>query len=250
MCFRILGIGIMTVICSDELDPGLLRHPKQRLIHQLLLGDPVILQLQEEVPLPEDLLIGQSRFLRLLVESAGEISGDFSCQAGGSADDPLMVSAEDLLVHARPVIIAVHISGRDDLYKIGIPCIVLCQQDQMVVTILAGRIFPVKAGARRHVHLTADHRADPLAHAFLIEINDTKHNAVICDRGAVHSQLLHPADIVPDLVGAVQKAVFCMCVKMSESQGFSFSRTLPDHPHDHLDRHENDRDQYPDQQLH
>ena len=186
----------------------------------------MILKFKEEIPFSEDLLVGQRSFLRLFIEAPGQEPGNFARKACGSADDPLMVFTEDLFVYTRPVIIAVHISRRDDLHKVGIPCIVLRQQDQMIITVLARRIFPVKTGARSHVHFTAENRTDSLAHAFLIEINDAKHHAVIRDRGTVHPQLLHPADIVLDLVRAVQQTVFCMCVKMSESQSFSFSNVI------------------------
>ena len=91
----------------------------------------------------------------------------------------------------------------------------------MEIAVLSGRIFAVETGSWRDINFTPDDRPDPLAHAFLIEINDAVHDAVIRDRSAVHPQFFYPADIIPDLVGTVQQTVFGMCMKVSKSQGLS-----------------------------
>ena len=57
MGLLVLRVSIVDVIGGHQSNLRLLRHPKQRLVHQLLFLDPVILQFQEEVSLPEYLLI-------------------------------------------------------------------------------------------------------------------------------------------------------------------------------------------------
>ncbi len=74
MRLLILRVSIMDVIRRHQLDPRLPGHPKQGLVHKLLLLHPVILKLQEEIPLPEDLLIPKSGFLPLLIHIPQDIA--------------------------------------------------------------------------------------------------------------------------------------------------------------------------------
>ena len=87
----------------------------------------------------------------------------------------------------------------------------------MVVAVFPAGALPVKTGSRRDINFTAKDRPDALTPAFLVEIHNTVHHAVICDGRAVHAQFLHSGNIIPDLIGSVQKTVFCMCVQMCES---------------------------------
>ena len=106
-----------------------------------------------------------------------------------------MIFPQDLLVDSRLVVIPVYESDGDYLHKVLIAGIVLRQQYQMEIPVVAVRGLLVEARARSHIDLASDHRLYPGGDAFLVEIDRTIHNAVIRDRSGIHSQLLNPGDI-------------------------------------------------------
>ena len=57
MGLLILRVSIVDVIGGHQSNLRLLCHPKQRLVHQFLFLDPVVLQFQEEISFPEYLLV-------------------------------------------------------------------------------------------------------------------------------------------------------------------------------------------------
>ena len=129
-----------------------------------------------------------------------------------------MVFPQNLPVHTRPVIEAFREPLRYDPDQIRVTGVILRQQNQVIISLFPAHILAVKSGAGRDIDLTSQNRADPLFPAFLIKIHHAVHDPVIGDRCAVHAQLLHAADVVLNLVGTVQKAVFRMCVQMNKTQ--------------------------------
>ena len=212
----VLRIGIMAVVGHHQIDPGLPVHPQQLLIDDLLLGDAVILHFQEKIALPENLLIPESGFLSFLVHPPGQIPGHLSRQTCGKGDDPFVVPFQHLQIHPGLVVKALHISLGDDLHQVGVAGVVFGQQNQMIVPVISASALPVEAGARGHIHLTAQHRPDPGRIARTVKFDHAVHGAVVGDRRAVHAQLLHPGHIFFDFVGPIQKAVFRMGMKMCE----------------------------------
>ena len=56
---------------------------------------------------------------------------------------------------------------------------------------------------------------------FLIKINHTIHNTVICDGHTVHAKFLDSGDQFFDFIGAIQQTVFCMNVQMCKIHAYS-----------------------------
>ena len=94
MGLHVVRIGVMDVVGSHQLDPRLPAHAHKSLVHHLLLGHAVILELQEKIALSKDFLIPQGRLLGLLIESLHDISGHFPRQAGAEGDNPLVETPE------------------------------------------------------------------------------------------------------------------------------------------------------------
>ena len=82
MSLCVLRIGIMDVVGSHQIDPGFLAHTQKLLVYQLLLGQTVILELQEKIPFAEDFLITKGGAFCLFIHTSYKISGYFSCKAG------------------------------------------------------------------------------------------------------------------------------------------------------------------------
>ena len=137
MGLHVVLVGVVDVVGGHQLDARLPAHAHESLVHHLLLGHAVVLELQEEVSLPEDLLITQGRLLCLLVEALADISRHFSRQAGAEGYDPLVEFLQELHVHPGLVVVALRKSPGDQLHQIVVSCIVLCQQHKVVVPALA-----------------------------------------------------------------------------------------------------------------
>ena len=90
----------------------------------------------------------------------------------------------------------------------------------MVIAVLPARHLLVKAGIGGHIDLAAQDGLDALRPGLLIEIYHAEHGAVVRNGRRRHAQLLHPGHVLLNLVGAVQKAVFRMCVQMCKWHSF------------------------------
>ena len=115
----------------------------------------MVLKLQEEIPLSKGVLVAQRSPARLLVHPPGEVALHLARQAGGQGDDPLVVGLQQFIVHPGFVVETVHKSLGHDLHQVLVALVVLGQQHQVVVAVLAVYILPVETGAGGHIHLAA-----------------------------------------------------------------------------------------------
>ena len=204
MGFGIIRKGIVHIVGAYQLNPCLMAHAKQCLIDHLLLRNAVILQFKEEITLPKDRLIGQSRLFCFFILPPGDTSGHFSGQAGTQGNDTLMVFFQYGFIHTGLVIIAFHKALRYDLHQIAVACIILCQKHQMIIPVLSAGCFLIVHGSRRHIDFTAQDRTDPGSFCRTVKIDHTVHDAVIGDGRTVHAKLFNPVYVFCYLVGTVQ----------------------------------------------
>ena len=210
----ILRIRVMHVVGDHQRDVQLLTHGKQSGIHHPLRRNPMVLQLQEKIPLSEALLVFQGRLFRLVHQTFLDVPRHLSRQAGGKGDDSLMILIQKLHIHTGLIVKALCETAADDFHQVGVSRIVLRQQDQMIIPVVPAACLSVKPGIRRHIHLTADDWLDSRFLRRPVKINNAVHHPVVGDGGAVHAKLLHPADIFLYFVGAVQQTVLRMNMKM------------------------------------
>ncbi len=104
MSIRVLRSGVVAVVRGDQRDPGLCGHADKTLVDELLVVQPVILQLQEEVPLSEYIPVGQSCLFRVFIESLSNKPCHLTGKAGGGTDQPFVVLPEHFLIHPGSVI--------------------------------------------------------------------------------------------------------------------------------------------------
>ena len=116
-----------------------------------------------------------------------------AAEASGGGDQALVVRDEQLPVHPRLVVVALHERQAGELDEVAVALIVLGQQREVVVELLAALGVAARivdpAAARRtlaaglvgHVGLGADDRLDALGTALLEELEDPVHVAVIGD---------------------------------------------------------------------
>ncbi len=127
-----------------------------------------------------------------------------------------MICLQHLHIHPGLVIISLCKALADNLHQIGIAGVILRQQHQVVIAVLAAGEFLVKAGVRGHIHLAADDRINPRRLGLPVELQNPVHDSVVGDGGAVHAQFLHPPYILLDLVGTVQQGILRVDMQMRE----------------------------------
>ena len=221
MRIHILPVSIVTVIGADQRKAFLVVHPDQLAVDVPLLRDPVILQLEEKVVLPENLAVLKGSFFCPLIVPAHDCLRDLARKAGRQADNALVICPQQLFVDAGLVIKPVDKTAGDDFHEVLIPFIVLGQKDQMIVSVLSCGTFSVKTAFRGNVDLTAEDRFDSLLHCLPIEIDAPVHDAVVRDRACCHPELFDLGYIFRYFVGAVQQRIFRVDVKVGERHSAS-----------------------------
>ena len=80
--------------------------------------------------------------------------------------------------------------------------------------------FPVKTGTRSNINLAAQNGIDSGSSCSTVKINDSVHNAMVCNGCTVHPQLLHTGHVLFYFVGTVQQTVFCVDMKVRKCHLF------------------------------
>ena len=128
----VLGLDVVRVVGGDERQPGPPRDLDQPGAHRVLLGDAVVLELEEVVVGAEDLGVLACDRLRRVDVAAHDRLGQLAAEARGEADQSLGVLGEQLPVDARLVVVALEVRRADQLDEVAIAGVVARQQDQMV----------------------------------------------------------------------------------------------------------------------
>ena len=117
-----------------------------------------------------------------------------------------------LHVHTGLIIEAFHVTPGHDFHQVGVALVVLGQQHQMIIAVVAAGGLLVEPGVGSYVDLAAQDGLDPLRPGRPIEVDDAEHGSVVGNSCGSHAQLLHLGHVFFYFIGAVQKAVFCMGV--------------------------------------
>ena len=214
MRLGILRQSVMHVICHYQIDPCFFVHFKKLLIYSLLLRNPMILHFQKEISLSKNILIPKCGSFCILVHSSCKIFGHLACQAGAESNNSLMVLFQNLNIYPGFIIKAFYKAFGNNLHQIAVALIIFCKKHQMIITVLTTSCFSVEPGPRRHINLAAQNGIDPCCLCSPVKINHSIHNAMIRNSRTVHPQLFYTGHIFLDLIGTVQKTVFCMNMKM------------------------------------
>ncbi len=190
---RVLAVGVMAVVGGEEGGVQATGDLDQLRIRPVLVGDPVVLQLDEEVVPSEDVL-QPGRFLLGPLDVAGEQGLEHHpAQAPRRRDQAGVVALEELPVDAGLVVVALEIGRRRQLHEVAVALDGLGQERQVVVELLApfgiaaGVVHPspahrpLQARVAGHVGLGADDGQDALVTTGLVEVEDPVHVAVVRD---------------------------------------------------------------------
>ena len=180
----------------------------------------VVLDLDEEVPLAEGLVVPHGQVLGLGHAIVQQQLREFGADASRQADQPLAVLCEDLLVDPGLVVVALEIRPRREPKQIAKADAVACQQGQVIGIPLVAR--PARAGrpigslAGCDVSFDPHDRHDSRRLGLAEEFDRAEEIAMIRERHRGHPQRLDPIDQVGDLALTVEQAVMAVTVKMYE----------------------------------
>ena len=133
---HVVGLGLLAahvveVVRGHEREARVLRQAQQLGIEGALLGQAVILELEEEVVATKDVGVltsdTPSRFGVVDLECAG----DLAAQAGRQADEALAVACQQLTVQARLVVVAVQVRRGDDATEVLVAGPVLGEEHEV-----------------------------------------------------------------------------------------------------------------------
>ena len=192
----VVGVGlrlvdVVEVVRHDEREAGLRRQAEELRVEAGLLGDPVVLELQEEVARAEDVavLAGQGPGQLPVVDL--ERLRDLPAEAGGEADEALGVAGQELAVDPRLVVVAVEVGVGEEPAEVPVADEVLGQEDQ-VEGLRVGLPLAVAHGPAGDVRLHADDRLDPLGPGGLVEGDRAVEGAVVGQGEGIEARAARP----------------------------------------------------------
>ena len=224
----VLAVGVVAVVGGEQRGADAAGDLEQLRVGAVLLGDAVVLDLDEEVVPPEDVLEPAGLLERPLLVAPHQRLEHVAAEAAGGGDDALAVLLEEVPVEAGLVVVALEEGPAGELDEVAVADVALGQQREVVVELLAASgvaagvvhatppAGPLEPAVVGHVGLGAQDRLDPVLLARLVERQDPVHVAVVGDadrRLAVGRGRRH--DVV-DTCGAVEHRVLGVHVEVGE----------------------------------
>ncbi len=186
-------VRVVAVVRREERGADLLGDLDQFRVRVALGLQTVVLEFDEQIVAPEDVLQPGRLGQRTLLVAVHERLQHVATEAAGGGDEAVGVLLEQLPVHPGLVVVALHEGEARELDEVLVTGLVLGQQRQVVVELLAAlgvapRVVDPAAAGRSltavvvgHVGLGADDRLDPLLVALAVEVERAVHVAVIGD---------------------------------------------------------------------
>src|SRR5690606_7868357 len=230
---RVLAPDVVAVVGGDHADAVPVGELAQHRVQSLLLLEPVVLDLDEEV-LPEDVEVLLEKPLALLGPEVEDGARDLGAEAAGERDHALRVLAEQLEVDTRLHVEALEVGAAREAAEVLVTLEVLREEREVVVAAVELRRTAalLEARAGRDVGLEPDDGLDAVGDAGPVELDGPVHVAVVRHGhgGVVGGDLLDPLHQLADARGPVQEAVSGVLMEVREAlhlagHGASLSRS-------------------------
>ena len=209
----VLAVDVVGVGGGHQRDALVLGELGQPGVDVELVLHPVGLDLEEEGVGLEDVAVLAGHAPGAVVIALPEEARDLAAQAGGQADQPLGVLAQQRLVDARVVVEALGEGLGGEQPEVGPALGVPGQQDEVAADPLGPVAAPLVAG---DVGLHAEDGLHPGLPGLLVEVDGAEEVAVVGDRHRRHPLPLDRGEQVLDADGAVQQRVERVQVEMGE----------------------------------
>ena len=211
---------VMGVVGADHGEACLLVEPQDLPVHDGLVPDTMVLDLQIEPVRAEELGQLQGVLFCVFILAVAQLLGNFTGQAGRKGDEALMVLSQQGHVDAGLDVKPFRPGHGNHIGEVAVALLILTQQHQVAAfRIELMDLVEPGAARRRYIDLTADDGFDPLGLAGAVKVDSAVHGAVVRDGTGSLSHFLHHPGQILDTAGTVQKAEFRMDMKMDERHG-------------------------------
>ena len=189
----VFTVGVVAVVGGEQGRAQPLGDVDELGVGALLLLQPVVLQLHEEVVGPEDVLEAAGQLVRPIDLALKQRLEHYTAQAAGGGDDAVVVALEQLPVDSGSVVVALEEGLGRELDEVAVALGGLGQEGEVVVELLALRALtagvvqptppyrPLEPRVGRLVGLEADHGVQALGPGLLVEVEDPVHVPVVGD---------------------------------------------------------------------
>ena len=154
---RVVLVRVVAVVGREQRRLELARDVEERPEDTSVVVDVVVLQLDEEVIAPEDVLEARRRFERGLLVAGEDQLRDEAAEASARRGDARVVTLEQLPVAARLVVVAVEERAARDLDEVAVALVGLGEHRE-VEDLVLGALRAVEARRVGEVPLHAEHR--------------------------------------------------------------------------------------------
>ena len=217
MRLRVLALRVVQVVRGDDRQAGPTGELDELGQDLALLGQPVILELDEEVPGAEDVPVRRGHLVGLGCLTAEQQLRDLGREAPREPDQALAVLGQELLVDPGPVVEALEVRVGDQLEEVPVPGLVPSQDREVPVLLLALTRGPLEPGRGRDVGLDPHDRLDPGRDPGLVELQRPEHRTVVGERERRHPELGGPLEQRLDPRGPVQQGELGVHVEVNEA---------------------------------
>ena len=211
------GVGaglVMDVVGRDERQPQLRGELEHAGVDGRLLGDAVVLELEEEAALAEQSRHPRRALAGGIVVLAVQERRDLALEARGERDQPLGVRGQRLVVDARLVVEALEVPDRAQLDQVPPAGLVLGQQHE--VEVVAAPPAALVAAPRSQVRLHPEDRLDARLARGLVEFDRAEEVPVIGQGQGAHAHLRRRPHERVEAVRAVEERVLRVRMEMHE----------------------------------
>ena len=177
---RVFLLRVVAVVGREQRRIELARDVEQRADDLGVVVDAVVLELDEEVLAPEDLLEPRRRGQRRAFVALQDELRHEPAEAARGRGDALVVRGEQLPVGAGLVVVAVEVRHARDLDQVAVALIGLGEQREVEDLVLAA-LRPVEARRVGEVALHAEHRLDARGARGFVQLERAVHVAVVGD---------------------------------------------------------------------
>ncbi|MCG3774995.1 MAG: hypothetical protein JW395_1823 [Nitrospira sp.] len=204
---------VVRVVGGDHRDAGLYRQAVDLGRQPFVLFEAVVLDFEEEVLLPEHLLIAIGiafGFVVFIVENA---LVQVAAEACGQADQAFGVPRQEIFVDPGLVVEAFQIGRRHQIHQVLVAFLVFTEEDEVVVAIRVGADLHPLTG---NVDFAAYNGPDALRVGCVIERDGPEKVAMVGHADGRHLLLLADLHELVDLAGSIEQRVVGVVVEVNE----------------------------------
>ena len=204
---------VMRVVRGNEGNACFLGKPGELWNQNLVLIQPVILNLQEKIVLAEKIHVAVGQTLGFFVAVRHQRLVDVAPEARRHGDQALGMLRQQIFIDARLVIKTFEETGGDQPQQVAITLLVLAEQHQVVIAVrIAARGVPLL----RDVDFASDHRMHALFLGLVVELDGAKKIAVVGHGHGGHFLMDHQVHQLSNFTGSIQQRIIGMAMQVYE----------------------------------